>query len=103
MARTLGELFPIIVAILGIYFLLAAMFSPTVVTHHDLIRQGGPVDELAVLAVEEAGEDRLRVELLVGVNPAPGLYAIASALCFGSVLLWSRLTPTPARFVEEAA
>jgi hypothetical protein len=102
MARSLGELFPIIVAILGVYFLLAAMFSPSVLTLHDEFDRGY-LDRHAVIELDGVEDGKADAEVLVGPNPAPGLYAIASALCFGSVLLWSRLTPTPAKPAMEAA
>ncbi|MEM6332469.1 MAG: hypothetical protein AAF823_03920 [Planctomycetota bacterium] len=101
MARSLGELFPVIVVVLGIYFLLAAMTAPSVLTttYQDAATRvqmamlesqgspsGGELEPKVRAAFEAADEPRP-----VGANPAPGLYAIASALCFGSVLLWSRL------------
>ncbi|MEM9252640.1 MAG: hypothetical protein AAGB29_09860 [Planctomycetota bacterium] len=97
MARSLGELFPVIVAVLGVYFLLGAMFSSTVVTSN--------YKDASTLRAMQVNEDALsepEKEVLqaittqpvpVGPNPAPGLYAIASALCFGSVLVWSKLSP----------
>lgn len=108
MARSLGELFPVIVVVLGVYFLIAAMTAPSVVTttYQDaetraqiamlesqiamLESQGIPVDgelDPQVQAVFEAADEPRPI----GANPAPGLYAIASAFCFGSVLLWSRM------------
>ncbi|MEO0588582.1 MAG: hypothetical protein AAF078_13195 [Planctomycetota bacterium] len=100
MARSLGELFPVIVVVLGVYFLIAAMTAPSVVTttYQDaatrvamatLESESSPlanVDPQVRAAIESANEARP-----IAANPAPGLYAIASAFCFGSVLLWSRM------------
>jgi len=97
MARTLGELFPIVVAILGVYFLIAAMTTSSTVIEYGVRNIGDPTNDLDVIAVHDIDNGQpTRVDVLVGTTSTPGLYAVASALCFGSVLLWSRITPTPA-------
>ncbi|MEM6757388.1 MAG: hypothetical protein AAF586_09495 [Planctomycetota bacterium] len=100
MARSLGELFPVIVAVLGVYFLLGAMFSSTVVTSNykdASTLRAMQVNEDALSEPEKKVLQAITTQPVpVGPNPAPGLYAIASALCFGSVLLWSRMGPAAA-------
>ncbi|MEO0964211.1 MAG: hypothetical protein AAFY08_03745 [Planctomycetota bacterium] len=101
MARSLGELFPVIVAVLGVYFLVCAMGASSVVTTTTKLLPGEAEKfELSILnhrSVNAETPVATTATVLVGTSNAPGLYAIASAVCFGSVLLWSRLSPpTPA-------